>query len=290
VEIVQGDVSAPESLDSFFRDAEDSIVFHLAGLIHPRRIRDLYSVNTAGTRNIAKGAIQAGARRMIYLSSNSPIGCNSSADDTFTEESPYNPYMNYGRSKMLAELEIGKIRDEGKIETVILRPCWFYGPGQPLRQSLFFRMIREGKAPIVGGGENLRSLSYVDHICQALVLVAESPAAAGKTYWVADPRPYSMNEIVDTVERLLEEEFRMPVRHKRLRLPGLASSVAYGMDRAIQGLGFYHQKIHVLSEMNKTIACSVGRLQQETGFQPTVELEEGMRRSIAWCLERGDKI
>jgi nucleoside-diphosphate-sugar epimerase len=42
--------------------------------------------------------------------------------------------------------------------------------------------------------------------------------------------------------------------------------------------------------MNKTIACSVSRAQKELSYKPAVELEEGMRRSLAWCLERGIKI
>jgi len=49
----------------------------------------------------------------------------------------------------------------------------------------------------------------------------------------------------------------------------------------------YHQKIHVLSEMNKTIACSIEKAKKELGYIPMVGLEEGMRRSIAWCQAKG---
>jgi len=50
-------------------------------------------------------------------------------------------------------------------------------------------------------------------------------------------------------------------------------------------VGFYHQKIHVLSEMNKTIACSIAKAQRELGYNPTIALEEGMRRSLKWIFE-----
>jgi len=43
----------------------------------------------------------------------------------------------------------------------------------------------------------------------------------------------------------------------------------------------------VLSEMNVTIACSIERAQRELGNKPLVDLREGMRRSVAWCLELG---
>ena len=55
-------------------------------------------------------------------------------------------------------------------------------------------------------------------------------------------------------------------------------------------MGLYHQKIHVLSEMNRTIACTIDKARRELGYAPTVGLEEGMRRSIRWVLENGGEI
>ena len=99
-----------------------------------------------------------------------------------------------------------------------------------------------------------------------------------------------MNEVVDTVESVLEDDFGMQVAHKRSRLPAVASEVAYVVDGAIQRTGFYEQRVHVLSEMNKTIACSVDKARDELGYQPGVELREGMRRSVEWCLANGQQI
>ena len=87
----------------------------------------------------------------------------------------------------------------------------------------------------------------------------------------------------------MEKEFGHKCKHKRMRLPGFASEVAWLADKMLQGVGFYHQKIHVLSEMNKTIACSIARAERELGYQPTVALEEGLRRSLKWCADNGQK-
>ena len=290
VEAVEGDIGDPTSLASFFRGGEGATLLHLCGLIHPRRIRELYAVNVEGARNVLEAAAAVGVRRIVGISSNSPAGCNPRPDHLFDESAPYHPYMHYGRSKKLMEDLLNEAHAKGRIESVILRPCWFYGPGQPPRQSRFFTMIKAGKAPIVGGGESRRSMSYIDNTCQAILLAATTPAARGRTYWVADRRAYSMNEIVDTVERLLETEFGMAVAHRRLRLPALASGVAYAVDGVLQGLGLYQQAIHVLSEMDKTIACSIARAERELGYDPKIALEEGMRRSIRWCLENGQAI
>lgn len=286
-EVRTGDLCHPDACRSLVEDGRGGVLFHLAGIIHPRRVRELYDVNVTGTRNILAAAANAGVRRAVVVSSNSPFGCNPHRDHRFDAESPYRPYLAYGRSKMLMERLALGFQERGSLEIVLCRAPWFYGPFQPLRQSTFFRMVRDGRAPIVGGGENLRSMAYLDNLSQGLLLAAAVEKAAGQALWVADERPYSMNEIVDTIERLLETEFGETCRHRRLRLPGLASRVAYGVDWALQRAGFYKQEIHVLSEMNKTIACSVEKTHQELGYAPTVELEEGMRRSIRWAIGEG---
>ncbi len=95
---------------------------------------------------------------------------------------------------------------------------------------------------------------------------------------------------MNTIESLLEGEFGFAVAHKRVRLPNFVSEVAMIADWLLQTAGFYHSKIHVLSEMNKNIACDIQKAKSELGYVPKVSLEEGMRRSIADCLRRGAEI
>jgi nucleoside-diphosphate-sugar epimerase len=285
IEVIGGDIRNATDCAKFCADAKGAILFHTAGIIHPKRVREFYEINRDGTTNLLDAAIAAGVKRAVLVSSNSPCGCNPHPDHLFDERSPFHPYMNYGRSKM--EMELAVRERAGKIETVLIRAPWFYGPNQPPRQTLFFQMVRAGKGPIVGNGNNLRSMAYVDNLCQGLILAALRKCAAGQVYWIADKCPYSMNEIMDTIERLLEKEFGHTCAHRRLKLPGFASEVAWLMDKTLQALGIYQQKIHVLSEMNKTIACSVARAERELGYRPTIALEEGMRRSLRWCAENG---
>jgi nucleoside-diphosphate-sugar epimerase len=288
LELVVGDLRARDQVEAFCQEAAGATLFHCAGLVHPARyVRDLYDVNVQGTRHLLEAAERAGIRRAIVISSNSPVGTNHQRDHLFDEDSPYDPYMRYGHSKMLMERVVHEIQARGELETVILRPAWFYGPGQPERQTTFFRMIRKGTVPLVGSGENVRSMSYIDHVCQAMLLCRSNPVANGQTYWIADRRPYSMNEIIDTIEQLMEVELGLRLAHRRLRLPSMASEVARLSDGLVQQLGLYHQKLHVLSEMNKNIACSIDKAKRDLGYSPTIELEEGMRRSLAWCLANG---
>lgn len=279
-EIVRGDVCKPQDCEALCKDMKGATVFHIAGIIHPKKIRQLFAVNVGGTNNVLNAAVAAGVKRAVVMSSNSPCGCNPHRDHLFDEDSPYNPYMSYGASKMQMEEAVHAIHASGTLETVIIRAPWFYGPHQPPRQRLFFEMIRDGKGPIVGDGNNKRSMAFCENLAQGLILAAMNEGANGKTYWIGDERPYTMNEIMDTIERLLESEFNQTCKHKRMRLPSIAADLALKVDQVMQKAGLYHQKIHVLSEMNKTIACSVERAKKELGFIPLVSLEEGMRRSL----------
>lgn len=287
VEVVEGDLRDPAAVGRFTRGAHDADLFHFAGLIHPRlRVRDLDAVNAHGTRLLVAHARGAGVRRIIALSSNSPVGVRRDPGALFDESTPRRPYLAYGRSKAAMEDAVAA----GPGDWVLLRPLWFYGPGQPERQTLFFRMVRDGKAPLVGGGTARRSLSYTDAIALAALLAAGTPAAAGRTYWIGDARPYPMSEVVDTIEATLRDDFGMTVDGGRMRLPGVAADVAMALDAGLQRAGLYQQKLHVLGEMNKTIACSIARARDELGFVPGPGLREGMRRSVEWCLQNGHEL
>ena len=171
IETISGDLRDPAAAQALCKDAQGATLFHCAGVVHPRlRVSELYEHNVMGTRNLLLAAEAAGVRRIIVLSSNSPTGNNPRRDHLFDENAPYQPYMNYGRSKMQMEQIVKQFQARGKLETVILRPTWFYGPDQPERQTTFFSMIKNGTAPILGDGGNLRSMSYIDNLCQAILL------------------------------------------------------------------------------------------------------------------------
>ncbi len=95
-----------------------------------------------------------------------------------------------------------------------------------------------------------------------------------------------MREILDTTRRALADE-GLAVSGRVPRLPDALANWAERADALLQRRGRYVQALHVLGEMNKTIACDISRAQAELGYAPRVELYEGMRSSVRWCLARG---
>jgi nucleoside-diphosphate-sugar epimerase len=286
VEVVIGDITKPDTAARLLYGAGRNVdLIHTAGVIHPRFTRQFFEINANATRHVAEAALDHGVRRMVHVSSSSPFGTNPQPSDTFRAMEPYHPYYGYGLSKMQAELAVFEAIDHG-LDATIVRPPWFYGPFQPPRQTTFFRLVRAGKFPVVGDGNQRRSMVYVDNLVDGVIAAELAPAANGKGYWVADERAYTVNEIVGTVGRALIDE-GFGVKPPSTRLPAIAGRVAECADRIIQGLGRYQQQLHVLGEMNHTIACDISRTRVELGYEPRVELYDGMRRSIRWCVEQG---
>lgn len=287
VEVIDGDVTDPASLAALFEGTNGTVdVIHTAGIIHPNSsMEEFDAVNHVGTRNVMDAALAAGVRRVVHVSSNSPFGTNGARNDVFRNDEPYHPYLGYGRSKQDAELAVLDAVEDG-LNAVMVRPPWFYGPHQPARQTTFFTMVKKGRFPILGDGGQMRSMTYTGNLVQGIVRAELTPTDAGRGWWIADAVPYSVSEIVETVGRALTAE-GFEVKPNKFRLPSLAGTVAEKIDTFVQGRGRYNQQFHVLGEMNKTIAVDISAAREQLGYDPKVDLYDGMRRSIRWCLDQG---
>lgn len=283
--LFEGDLRDARSLEPLFQNSEHALVIHCAGVIHPPLLTKLfYDINVKGSENLLRAASKAKIQRLVAMSSNSPLGTNPHPEHRFDENSPYHPYMGYGKSKWQMEL-LFKQAMNSSTQITLIRAPWFYGPGQPARQTVFFKMIKEGKFPIVGNGQNKRSMAYIENLVSGILLASDSANPSNDIFWIADETPYTMREIITTVQNLLENDFGFSVKKRLPHFPSMIGDIAQGCDWILQSCGLYNQKIHVLSEMNKTIACDISKAKKILHYAPKVSLKEGMRQSIEWCLK-----
>lgn len=286
IDIRFADFGQPGEFDQLFSGLVGPIeVVHTAGVIHPRHFSEFERVNADGTRKLAAAARRAGVVRFVHVSSNSPFGVNAITTDRFRQIEPYHPYLEYGRTKMLGELAILDEVERG-LYALIVRPPWFYGPFQPARQTTFFSMVKSGRFPVFGAGDQHRSMVFVENLVDGILATRNWTGPAGHGWWVADREPYTVAEIVHTVGRALADEGH-DVQPPRLNLPDFVGNVAEKADRILQKSRRYVQQVHVLGEMNKTIACDISATTRDLGYEPRVDLYEGMRRSIRWCAANG---
>ncbi|MDQ1454818.1 MAG: hypothetical protein QOH28_438 [Actinomycetota bacterium] len=291
IEVIVGDVRDPTAIDALFEGAGGASVMHAAAVIHPaRRVRELFDVNVGGTQLVLDRARRVGASRFVHVSSNSPFGANRSSADRFDEDSPFAPYMAYGRAKLEAEQLVQRSYDRGDLATVIVRPPWFYGPFQPERQTQFLSAVRRGRFPLVGPGTQRRSMVYTGNLVQGVLLAERVESALGNAYWIADAEPYALRDVLRTIRDALEAEGLSVSNRPPLAVPRIAGVVAEKLDAVTQASGRYVQVVHVLGELKDTIACDISRARKELGYEPTVDLFDGMRASVRWCLARGDQL
>ena len=291
IEVVVGDVRDPAVIDTLFEGVGRASVIHAAAVIHPARyVRELFDVNVGGTELVLDRARRVGASRFVHVSSNSPFGANRTTDDRFDEDSPFAPYMAYGRSKLEAEQLVQRSYDRGDLATVIVRPPWFYGPYQPERQTQFLAAVRRGRFPLVGPGTQRRSMVYTGNLVQGVLLAESVDAACGNAYWIADAEPYALRDVLRTVRDAIRAEGLSASNRRPLPIPRIAGVVAEKLDALAQASGRYVQVLHVLGELKDTIACDISRARKELGYEPATALLDGMRASVRWCLARGDRL
>lgn len=252
-------------------------VFHCAGYAHAFHSSDPdvhWRINFEGTRNLANAAGEAGVRRFIFLSSVKAM--TVPGDQCLDEDWPGEPDSAYGRAKRAAEdavLEAGK---KFGMHVVNLRLAMVYGRGGRGNLERMARGIRAGWFPRLPDTGNKRSLVHVDDVVAAIRFVAEAPAANGRVYIVADPRPYSGREIFDAIAEV------PPRPTFRWSLP---AGVLYAGATAGDVLGrLVGRQMPVNSEVLERLlgsACySPARIERELGWRARVDLATGVREML----------
>lgn len=277
-DVVEGDIRDPDAV----RGAMDGVdlVLHAAGIIHPRRIRELYEINRDGCRNIARAAVDAGVRRLVFVSSNAAAGFATPGRPMSEDDEP-RPLSHYGRSKLAGEQALWEVLEGSSTEGVVLRPTTFYGPGFPRRQLRAYRMARSGRPLVIGSGRNRVSMIYIDDLVDALRRALWVPGAAAHTCFVADAASYEWQEVFAAMAGA------QGVSTRPRRLPGVVASLCGATDRVLSGLGRYSMMVHVAGEATRHMDCRIDRAREVLGFEPTVGLYEGVRRAVTWARDEG---
>jgi len=286
VETYPGDVRKLDTLSDAFEGGIDA-VFHCAGIIHPPTLFGadaFFEINADGTRNMLEASRQADVDHFVYVSSNAAQGFNDSPTELMTEEMACQPESNYGESKYMAEQHVRRYHQQHDLDFTIVRPCWYYGPRQPERMNRLMNMIKGGNPIIFGDGMNLRSMTYVPSLVDALLAVMDQPSVSkNETYWIADERPYTTNYIYRTIADILGvAEDLQPIY-----VPKPVSRLMEIADVTLGNLGMYEQNVHVAGEMSRHIACDPSKAKAELDWEPPVDLTEGMQESVEWAHERG---
>jgi UDP-glucose 4-epimerase len=261
VAIVEGELRSYERVHAATRGTE--LVFHLGALGSvPRSVQDPLTssaVNIEGTLNVLLAARDEEVRRVVFSSSTSVYG--SSRTLPTSEAEPPDPLSPYGVAKLAAERYcVSFSRVYESFETVVLRYFNVFGPRQSPHSQyaavvpLFLTAVAGGEpVTIHGDGQQSRDFTYISNVVDATVLAADAPGASGRIFNIAAGSPTSVNEVADTIGRLLDK----PVRKE------------FAPRRA--------------GDIQDSWA-DVSAAREVLGYNPAVGLEDGLRRTAESLL------
>ena len=278
--LVQGDLRRAESMRAAVEGVE--VVYHCAAQVALPYEGDrtkILQVNVEGTANLLDACAKAGVRRFVLASSTAVYG--ETTTENVSEEHPIQPSGPYAESKALAERVVQNYA--GDFETVLVRPCVIYGPGDRNFLPMFFERLPSGVLPLVSGGHQPLDMVYTSDVAQALMLAGTVDAAAGEAYNVTDGERHTIRDLFELFGRLSE---------RRLRTISVPYPVAYGFATLSTAWQRFRQpdaaplvtpeSVRVLTYPHH---YDISKIQRELGFKPQVPIDEGMRRTVEWYLE-----
>jgi len=257
------------------------VVYHIAAVYREAKHPDEYyrRINVGGTQHIIDAIQRDGAGRMVHCST---VGVHGDVEKIPSDESaPFAPGDIYQQSKLEGELLIQERIKQGA-RAAIFRPQGIYGPGDR-RFLKLFRTVYKGSFRMIGTGSPFYHMTFISDLVDGIILCGEHANALGQTYVFGGPRYTSVRELVDTVARVEGK----PVPGGRIPVGPLMAAATlcewlckpFGIEPPL-----YPRRLDFFI---KDRAFSTAKAQRELGYQPKIDLEEGLRRTFEWYRSAG---
>lgn len=278
VEIVTGDLSNLENQNGAFNDVD--IVFHVAAAFRQEGIskEQFWKVNVNGTRALLEAAKKSNVERFVHCST---VGVQGEIDNPPAKESdPYKPGDHYQESKMEGELLALKFFKESGLKGVVVRPVGIYGPGDT-RFLKLFKFINNGKFRMIGKGDVLYHLTFVEDLVDGIILAGENEAAIGNTYTIGGEEYLTLKELVASIAKILDKS--VAKRNLPLKPVYWASVVCEIICRPL-GIEppLYRRRLDFFT---KDRAFDISRAKADLGYMPKISLKQGLTITADWYKE-----
>jgi UDP-glucuronate decarboxylase len=265
VRLVEGDVRDPAALRAAMEPDIDYVIHAaaIAGvetvLADPLRVLD---VNVKGTFNVAEAAV--GLKRLkkfVDFSTSEVFGQHAFNVDERTISPTVvvgEPRWAYAMSKLIGEFVVQAHHAKHAMPTVTVRPFNIYGPNQ-VGIGAVHQFVKQAIAgqdlTIHDDGSQIRSWCYVDDFVEGVLLATRNERAVGRSYNIGNPRAtVTVYDLAQRIATMTGGESR--IVFKRMNYPDVALRVP-----------------------------NIAAAREDLGFEPRVDLDEGLRRTIAWYRE-----
>jgi nucleoside-diphosphate-sugar epimerase len=252
------------------------IVIHLAALAHQigraaeGRSAEFRRVNAQLTMNVARAAVAAGAKRVVFVSSIAAM-CSQS-EDRVDERRRCEPQDDYGRSKLEAERALESELSGSVVDWCILRPPLIYGPGNPGNMARLLRLTGSALPLPLGAIHNQRSFMFIGNLIDAILRVVAHPGDIRATYIVGDDTHFSTPQLVSALAAASGRSVHMvPVPLALLKLAGRLGDFAGRVLAMNTGIDSYS-----VERLTGSLSVSSERFRREFNWQPPVDVESAI--------------
>jgi len=261
VKFIRATITDHEALEKAMKDVD--LVFHEAAqtsvarsLIHPK---ETWDINIRGTKLLLNAAVKQGVKRVVFASSAAVYG---NAIPPLKESKDPKPISPYGDSKRMGELLMQEYSEKEGLETISLRYFNVYGPRQNPKSeysgviSKFIdRMVNDQQPVIYGSGTQSRDFIFVKDVVAANMLAAKTKKAKGEFYNIATGSVISINELVKTLNAVLEKNIE-PIFE-----PERAGDIKFSY-------------------------ADVSLAKAALGFEAKAPIQDGLKETVKWLQEQ----
>ncbi|MEZ9140955.1 MULTISPECIES: UDP-glucose 4-epimerase family protein [unclassified Shewanella] len=261
--------------DFGFKFSEIDVVLHCAARVHVMNdesadpLNVYREVNTAGTMNLARQALDAGVKRFIFVSSIKVNGESTQIGHPFRSSDTRRPKDFYGQSKSEAEEQLLQFGAESGLEVVIIRPTLVYGPGVKANFASLLKLVSKG-VPLPFGciTENKRSLVSVNNLVDLIVTCIVHSKAVNQVFLVSDDNDVSTATMVNNMSKALGKTNRL--------LPVPLWCFRWG--------GKLTGKIDVIDRLLGSLQVDITHTKETLGWSPPQTIEQGFKETADYFL------
>ena len=274
---VKMDICDFEAFYKLMQEERVDGIIHLAAESHvDRSIKDPFTfarTNVMGTLSLLQAAkaywesLPEGyeGKRFYHISTDEVYGALGFDGELFTEQTPYAPHSPYSAAKASSDHFVRAYHDTYGLPTIVTNCSNNYGPYQFPEKliPLFINNIRMGRPlPVYGKGENVRDWLYVEDHARAIDLIFHEGVVA-ETYNIGGFNEWRNIDLIKVIIRTVDRVLGNPEGHSD-------HLITYVTDRPGHDLRY---------------AIDSTKLHKELGWEPSLQFEEGIERTVRWYLD-----
>ena len=271
---VKADICDYDTIREVFCKYDIDGVIHLAAESHvDRSIKDPFifaRTNVMGTLSLLQAAKEQWngnweGKRFYHISTDEVYGALQFDGTLFTEETRYDPHSPYSAAKASSDHFVRAYHDTYGLPTIVTNCSNNYGPYQFPEKliPLFINNIRHGRPlPVYGKGENVRDWLYVEDHARAIDLIVHKGRIA-ETYNIGGFNEWKNIDLIKVIVRTVDRLLGNPEGESE-------KLITYVTDRAGHDLRY---------------AIDSRKLKNELGWEPSLQFEEGIEKTVRWYLE-----